>query len=371
MKKSPTILITCGETSGDLHAARLVTELKRKIPDANIIALGGDRVARAGARLLYHVDDYAIIGVSGVLTNLHRFARLERGLKQALANGVDLYIPVDYPGLNLRLASHAKKLGVPVLYYISPQIWAWGEGRLQKMVESVDFVAVILPFEEEIYRERGIPVEFVGHPFVEDHTLPDPRDQGQRTGIGLLPGSRSSEVRRILPILLETASHIQRERPDERFVVGMSRSVPRATYEKIVARHSLEVELASDSLEVMASSRLLLVASGTATLQGALFATPLIIVYRVNLFNYLIARRLVKIDHIGLVNIILGEEICPEFVQVEAKPQSIAEEAISLLKDTKARDSMVSKFGSLRRMLAGPGGTRRVAEISEQLLNAS
>lgn len=371
MKKAPTILITCGETSGDLHAASLVAELYRRVPNARIIALGGDRVKEAGAELVHHVDDYAVIGFSGVLTNLPKFARLERSLKQVLNDGVDLFIPVDYPGLNLRLAAHAKKLDIPVLYYISPQVWAWGEGRVDKMAKSVDYMAVILPFEESIYKDRGIPVEFVGHPLVEDHPLPPPKAADDRNGIGLLPGSRPQEVRRILPLLLETAERIRRIRPDEKFTIAASPSVPERIYRRLLAAYSIDAKLTYETREVMKQSSLLLVASGTATLEGALFETPLIIVYRLSMFNYLIARRVVKISNIGLVNIILGEEICPEFVQVDAKPESIADQAIALLEDPAQRDSMVAKFSVLRSMLSGAGGCRRVAEISEELLNSS
>jgi len=371
MKRAPKILITCGETSGDQHAASLVRQLVKRIPDANIVALGGPQVKQAGARLLHCSDDYAILGLTGVLANLPKFARLERSLKRALSDGVDLFIPVDYPGLNLRLAAHAQKLGVPVLYYISPQVWAWGSGRIEKMAKLVDYMAVILPFEEQIYRKKGIPVEFVGHPFVEDHELPDPQDQGDRSGVGLLPGSRAQEVRRILPVLLETAEQIRLSRPNEEFAIGVSPSVPISLYRRILARYSVDAELRENTLEVMASSRLLLVASGTATLQGALFKTPLIIVYRASMLNYLIARRLVKIDNIGLVNIILGEEICPEFIQVEARPTPIAEKAIMLLENPSQRETMVSKFDALESMLAGAGGCRRVAEISQQLIESS
>lgn len=370
--KRKTILVTCGETSGDIHAATLVKALVRKYPDAQILAHGGDRVAQAGATLVSHIaDSTSIIGFSGVLLNLPRLARLERKLKDILSNQVDLFIPVDYPGLNMRLATHAKKVGVPVLYYISPQVWAWGSGRVEKMARAVDYMAVILPFEEEIYREQGIPVEFVGHPFVEDRALPTPRDQGTRSGVGLLPGSRSQEVRRILPILLEAAGGIKKSRPNEVFKIGMSPAVPLRVYQEVVKRAGLQVEFAENTEEVMASSRLLLVASGTATLEGALLETPLIVVYRLSMLNYLIARRLVKIDHIGLVNIILGEEICPEFVQVDAKPDRIADKAIELLGDPNGREHMVSKFGALRQMLVGRGGCRRVAEISEDLLKAT
>ncbi|MDH3215783.1 MAG: lipid-A-disaccharide synthase [Candidatus Krumholzibacteria bacterium] len=371
MKNAPTILVTCGEASGDLHAANLVSELQKKIPDARILALGGSKVAEAGASLLYHIDDYAMIGFSGVLANLPKFLRLERGLKRVLANGVDLFVPVDYPGLNLRLAARARELKIPVLYYISPQVWAWGKRRIEKLGKSVDYMALILPFEEQIYRDQGIPAEFVGHPLVEDHELPTPRDQRERSGIGLLPGSRPQEVRRILPVLLETAKLIRTHRPQEKFSIGASASVPTQLYSKILSRHSVDAEIKHDTQALMASSSLLLVASGTATLQGALFETPLIIVYRLSLLNYLIARKLVKISHIGLVNIILGEEICPEFVQIEAKPRVIADSALSLLENPAQRETMVSKFGALRSMLAGPGGCRRVAEISHQLIESS
>ena len=370
MKRPARILVTCGESSGDLHASSLVRELLRKQPEARILALGGDRVLTAGAELISHIRDVSIIGISGVVTQFGKLAKLERKLKRVIDDGIDLFIPVDYPGLNLRLAEYAKKRGVPVLYYISPQVWAWGRGRIRKLQQFVDYLAVILPFEEDLYRDEGIRAEFVGHPILEDHGFPEAMDQSTRSGIGLLPGSRTSEVRRILPVLLETAERIRDELPGERFAIGMSKSVPRRIYEKIVGRHNVEVELTEDTHELMASSRLLLVASGTATLQGALYETPLIIVYRVSMVNYLAAKLLVKIEHIGLVNIILGEEICPEFVQVNARPDRIADEALKLLGDRGARNSMVNRFGTLRSMLGGKGGSRRVAEISEQLLHS-
>ena len=371
MKTHPRILVSCGETSGDIHAANLVKEIRKKIPDAEILALGGPNVEAAGARLTHHVRDYDVLGITGVLTNLPKFARLEKELKRQLADGVDLFIPVDYPGLNMRLAAHARRLGVPVLYYISPQIWAWAGHRVNKLAKIVDYMTVILPFEEKIYRDKGVPVEFVGHPFVEDHELPMPRAQAVRSGVGLLPGSRPQEVRRILPLLLETAKWIQKERPDERFTIGRSPSISKEMYEDIVARQGVEVTLSDDAEDVMASSRLSIVASGTATLQSALLGTPLIIVYRASMLNYMIARRLVKVNHIGLVNIVLGEEACPEFIQVDAKPAPIASKALALLEDSALRETMVAKFDTLRSMLSGAGGCRRVAEISAQLIESS
>jgi lipid-A-disaccharide synthase len=371
MPKNPTILITCGEVSGDEHAANLVVELRKKFPGAKVLALGGEHIERAGGEVLYRIEDYAIIGFSGVVTKLPRLLRLERNLKRVLENGVDLFIPVDYPGLNLRLAEHAKKSGVPVVYYISPQVWAWGGGRVEKLAKVVDHMAVILPFEEEFFRGHGIPAEFVGHPLVEDHVIPPPLAQNDRSGVGLLPGSRTSEVRRILPIFLEAAEEINKRNGGIKFTIGRSPYVPKRIYKKIVSRHGVDADIDGVTKEVMASSRLLLVASGTATLQGALFETPLIISYRISMLNYLIARRLVKVGNIGLVNIILGEEVCPEFVQADARPSEIAREANRLLENQTDRQQMVEKFRGLRELLGGRGGCRRVAEISEQILNHS
>jgi lipid-A-disaccharide synthase len=368
MRQTPTILISCGEASGDLHAARLVEELLREFPEARILAFGGERVAAAGARVLYNIADYAIIGVSGVVTKFPKLVRLERGLKRTLENGVDLFIAVDYPGLNLRLAEHARKHGVPVLYYISPQVWAWGAGRARRLAKSVDRMAVILPFEEPFFARQGIPAEFVGHPLVEDHALPDPLPQSARSGVGLLPGSRTSEVRRILPILLSAARVMQKSAPALRFSIGRSEFVPRRIYEKIVARHGIDAEISERTRDIMAGSKLLLVASGTATLEAALFETPLVIVYRMSRFNYFIADRLIKIDDIGLVNIVLDKRVSPEFVQSEAHPKAIAAAATALLNDEELRKATVERFKGLRSMLTGRGGCRRVAEICRDLL---
>ncbi len=369
MRRKPTILVTCGEASGDLHAANLVKELLERMPDARIVAFGGDRVAEAGADVIFHIKDYAIIGFSAVITNLPRLAKLERGLKKVLDDGVDLFIPVDYPGLNIRLSTHAKRVGVPVLYYISPQVWAWGQGRIEKIANAVSKMAVILPFEEDFFNTRGIPAEFVGHPLVEDRALPCPSEQEARAGVGLLPGSRTSEVRRILPTLLGAAERIKERHPEMKFSVGRSPWVPMRIYKKIIARNSVDVEVEEDSKAVMARSRLILVASGTATLEAALCETPLIIVYRLSMINYTIARWLIKIRNVGLVNIILDEEVCPEFIQADAQPDPIAEASLRLLDNTEERNKMIAKFKGLRETLKGNGGSRRVAELSEELLN--
>jgi lipid-A-disaccharide synthase len=289
-------------------------------------------------------------------------------LKRILRTGVDLFVPVDYPGLNLRLAAYARAGGIPVLYFISPQIWAWGRDRIHKIGRSVDRMAVILPFEEEIYRREGIPVEYVGHPFIVDHELPPPLPNSERNGIGLLPGSRPQEVRRILPLLLASARYIAGRRKGSRFVIGRNPSVPLDIYRRALAPFDLDIRIDDDALEVMQRSRLLLVASGTATLQGALLGTPLVIVYRVSAFNYLLARRLVTIPNIGLVNIILGRTVCPEFIQNEAKPERIGGAALEIIEDAAVSESMLDRFRELKQILSGGGGCRRVAEIAQELI---
>lgn len=362
--QKPTILVSCGETSGDIHAAVLVRKLLERMPGATVIALGGDRVREAGAELLHHFEDYAVLGFSGILTQLPKFIRLERSLKSRLKRGIDLFIPVDYPGLNLRLAAYAHERGIPVLYYICPQVWAWGEKRIAAIERTVDSLALILPFEDRLF--HSIDREFVGHPFVEDHPLPGPLPQSERDGIGLLPGSRVQEVNRVLPILLRSAERL--DQGDRRFTVSMAPSVPERLYRSLIGESSVRVELEPDALAIMRRSRLLLVASGSATLQAALMETPLIIVYRVSYLNYLVARRLVTIDRIGLVNIVLGEDACPEFIQHDARPEAIARAAGLLLKSPDERERMVASFRKLKLLLHGNGGCGRVAEIACDLL---
>jgi lipid-A-disaccharide synthase len=370
MQSLPTILISSGEMSGDLHAAQLVRRLRERFPHARILAFAGDRCGEAGAELLFHYHDYDVLGVTGVLTGLHRFLRLERSLKKNLDAGVDLFIPVDYPGLNLRLASHARRRHIPVLYYISPQVWAWGGGRLDKIARAVDRMAVILPFEEDLYRKRGIPAEFVGHPFVVDHELPDPLPESGREGVGLLPGSRLQEVRRILPALAESSLAMRDADPALRFTVARSPTLPESLYRELLDGSGADVAFDDDAVAVMRRSRLLLVASGTATLQGALMNTPLVIVYKASRFNYLLGRRLVRIPHIGLVNIILGDAVCPELIQSSAVPKRIVPAALELLREGEGRRAMLERFGRLRRALSGGRGCERVAEMAQELLEA-
>ncbi len=315
----------------------------------------------------FHHRDFAVIGFTGVLAGLPRFLRLERAMRR-LIDGADLFIPVDYPGLNLRLCARARARGVPVLYYISPQIWAWGAGRMDAIRRTVDRMAVVLPFESRLYEEAGVVAEFVGHPFVVDHDLPDPVPDTDRDCVALLPGSRESEVRQMLPLLIESAAGIAARAPGTRFRLARSPVVRPAAYERALRGTPLDIDVADDAADVIARARVAMVASGTATLQCALFETPLVIVYRTSALNYALAKRLVKIPHVGLVNVLLGERVAPEFVQAAARPASITDAVCALLADGPGRAAMRGRFRDLRRMLGGGQGAARVAEIAMELI---
>jgi len=366
MKHSTGIVLCAGELSGDMHAAHVVRALRAG--GASVAGMGGAHCAAAGMDVRYHHRDYAVIGFTGVVAALPKFYRLERAMK-ALIDRAALFIAVDYPGLNLRLCEYAKRRGVPVLYYIAPQVWAWGAKRVERMRQCVDHVAVVLPFETEIYRRAGIPVEFVGHPFIVDHELPDPTPQAHRDGIALLPGSRPTEVRQMLPVITAAAQEIARARPGTRFVIAQSPVVDEEHYAH--ALRACDARLEPDAVAALSGARAAVVASGTATLQSALLETPLVVVYRTTAINYALARRMVTIENIGLVNVLLGERVAPELVQDEARAPAVARTLLDIAEDEPRRDAMLRRFRELRTSLAGGGGAERVAELALALAQRS
>jgi len=317
--------------------------------------------------LAFDHREYAVIGFTGVLASLPRFAALERRLR-SLIRDADLFVAIDYPGLNLRLCAEAKRRGVPVLYYIAPQVWAWGEGRVARIRVHVDRLAAVLPFEEAFFRDRGVNVEYVGHPFLVDHELPEPNAENTRAGLALLPGSRIGEVRAILPVMLAAATRLRARHPALELVVAKSPVVVRAEYDRLLERAPGGVALADDAVSVLNGARAALVASGTATLQSALLGTPLAVVYRTSALNYAIARRVVRIENVGLVNVLLGEAVAPEFVQGRATPEALANAADTLLFDDGARATALARFASLRDSLGRGRGCERVAEMAAELL---
>jgi lipid-A-disaccharide synthase len=363
----PRIVLCAGELSGDMHAAHVVSALARRLPGARMRGMAGAHCASAGMDVRFQYRDYAVIGFTGILSSLPRFHRLEKSLR-TLIDDADLFIAVDYPGLNLRLCEYAHKRGKRVLYYIAPQVWAWGAGRVARMRRTVDRVAVVLPFETKIYEDAGMQVEFVGHPFITDHELPAPRAEAERDGIALLPGSRAGEVASMLSLFLEAASILRRQHPGLRVTMGRSPVVDPHLYDEQVRRSGLDVTMGDGASAVLSHARVALVASGTATLESALLETPLAIAYRTSPLNYALARRLVRIPDVGLVNVLLGERVAPELVQGEATPAALAAAVDNLLTDGALRAETIRRFRGLREQLARGEGSARVAEIAGELL---
>ncbi len=370
---STRLLLSCGEASGDLYAGALTRELLAIDPDLRIAGLGGPRFAAAGGRL---VDDYRDISVTGLTEWIPKLPRLlaarRRLIAAARAERPDALVLIDFSGFNFRLAPSIRRLGVPVVYYISPQIWASRAGRLATIRAIADRVLVIFPFEESIYRSGGVPVEFVGHPLI-DLAKPSATRERFLAGRGLtpsaptvaiLPGSRPNEVARILPDLAAATRLIRRDVPGAQFVVARAPHLDDHLFDAVRADDAgARLTLVEgDTDTVLASADVALTASGTATVQAALHDTPMVVVYRMSPLSYQLARRLVRLDSIGMVNLIAGENIVPELVQDAFTPDAVAREAVSMLTD-RARAARVRQgLASVRQRLGGPGASRRAAE---------
>jgi lipid-A-disaccharide synthase len=350
-----------------MHAAHVVSALYRHLPGAHITGMAGALCSEAGMDVRFQYRDYAVIGFTGILASLPRFHRLEKNLR-AQIDEADLFIAVDYPGLNLRLCDYAHARGKRVLYYIAPQVWAWGARRVERMRRTVDSVAVVLPFETRIYRDAGMNVEFVGHPFITDHELPTLIEERARDGIALLPGSRAGEVASLLPLFLDAARLLRERHPGIRVTIGRSPVVSPALYDEYVVRSGLDLMLGDGATGVLSHAAAALVASGTATLEAALLETPLVIAYRTGRLNYALAKRLVKIPDVGLVNVLLGERVAPELVQHDATPAALADAMHALLTDGARRSATIARFRELREQLAQGGGSERVAAMAGELL---
>ncbi len=355
------IMLVAGEASGDLHGAALLNALKEIEPDLVTLGMGGERMREAGMRLLYDISGLAFIGFGGVIRNMGRFIAVMRGLLLAVEKEKpDALVLIDYPGFNLRLAKRVRKMGIPIIYYISPQVWAWGKGRAKKIARLVDKMLVIFPFEVDIYKKLGVDVEFVGHPLLDVLRAPTPPSGGHT--LGLFPGSRSEEVRLHLPIMLETAKIVQKkvhlqpvlaqaETVDEGIVNAALKNFP--TLGVTVRRNA--------AYEVMCQSSLILASSGTSTIECACLERPLVIIYKVSFLNWLLVKPLIKVSHIGMVNIMAGREIAPEFLQYRASPSLIAVAIMELIENQERRDKMIKDLRSVRESLGSPGASKRAA----------
>jgi lipid-A-disaccharide synthase len=370
-----SILIVAGEASGDLHGAGLVHELKRLAPEAEIFGIGGDGMAAAGMDLLFHIRAMAVIGFTEVLRHLRFFQRVMRTLENEVARRKPAaVILIDYPGFNLRFAARLRaryEKPPKILYYIAPQVWAWGAKRIPKMAKLVDQMAVVFPFEVPLFQSAGIPTEFVGHPLLEG--LRPKLQTGKffayyqldeaRPLLGLLPGSRKQELERLLPDMVAAARLLRQTIPDLQIAVAMAPNLPEALYRAWVKDDDIRL-VANATYEVMRDSSACLVCSGTATLETACFGTPLTVVYRVSRLSYEIGKRVVKLPYIGLVNVVAGRKIVPEFIQNDFAPRRVAPVLAKLIKDGEYRAEVQRALAEVRTKLGTPGASRRTAELA-------
>ena len=375
MEPGRSVVLVAGEASGDQHAARLARELTALSPDITISGIGGPKMDAAGVDLLHRSEDLALVGVAEVLPKLRVILRAIRGMKRHMKRTrPDVVILVDFPDFNFRVGKAANKLGLKVLYYISPQVWAWRPKRARKMASFVNHLACVFPFEPEFFKINApqLPVSFVGHPLLDippqqwDEPLPVPQEAEL---VGLLPGSRMSEISRLLPLLMAAAKRMREQRPGLHFVLPLAPGLRREQVEPYLQNtpRGLTV-LAGRARQVMEQAKLLLVASGTATLQAALAGTPGVVVYKTGGFNYAVARSLIKVEYIAMPNLIAGRELMPELIQGEATPEKVAAEAISLLADQKQRERVIKGLNEVRAKLGGPGASRRVAELALEMM---
>ncbi len=375
----PRIFLIAGEESGDRLGAGLVEELRRLEPAVECEGLGGRRMAAAGCRLRQNLVEHAVMGIAAVLKKLPFFRRVYRETVAAIAlERPDLVIPIDYPGLNMRIAKAARRAGVPVLYYVSPQVWAWRRGRLRKMKRAIDKMLVLFPFEAPLYRDRGIAVEWVGHPMLDAIAAerPDPsflERIGVRPGeplVGLLPGSRAQELKRLLPVVLDAAAILKSERSALRFAVPCAKPAFRdAVARAVAARPALAgagtvAVLDGEAHEVLRNARAALVASGTATLECLCFGLPLVILYNVGPVTYLLSKAFLHTKHIGMVNILAGRGVVPELLDFRDRSREIAAAALPLLDDGPERERVRAELAALRGTLGGEGASRRAAEAA-------
>jgi len=369
-RRHPRILLSCGEASGDLYAGALTRELRAAAPDVVVSGLGGPEFAAAGGQVLEDYRGLSVTGLTEALAKIPRAAAARRRLVTvARAERPDALVLLDYPDFNIRLAQQIKELGVPIVYYISPQIWAWRPWRMKTIRAIADRVLVIFPFEEALYRDAGVPVEFVGHPLIDLAGVRRPRATFLESvsllpaapTVAVLPGSRANEVEQILPDLVDAARLIRLTIPAVQFVCARAPHLDDRLFDRARQVDAFRI-VEGDTDTVLASSDVALTASGTATVQAALHDTPMVVVYRLSRLTYRIVRRLVNVDAVAMVNLIAGRRLVPELIQEAFTPDAVAKEAVSMLTDSGRASQIREGLADVRRKLGGPGASRRAAE---------
>ncbi len=373
---SNSVVMISGEASGDLHGAHVVEALHRRDPHISISGSGGTAMKNAGASIILDIKELSVMGVTAVLLKAPKVLKSLFRLKRYLAHTrPDLLILVDFPDFNLHLAAYAKKLGLKVLYYISPTVWAWRSRRIKKIKRSVDHMAVILPFEKSIYDRHQIPSTYVGHPLLDDaNRLPPPLLKApvgpNHCRIALLPGSREDEVERLLPDMVEAVRRLQLKYGGIHTIISCAPSIDRHRLQEMIGNSAAgNLQIVCDPVaSIFSRCDLAVVASGTASLEAAIYGIPTVIVYKVSGLNYWVAKKLVDVPHIGLANLIAGERIFPELIQEQASAEHIEAAVENLLSNPAAYEKMLRDIRNVQRLMGSPGASDRVAAIACRLM---
>jgi len=379
MQKPVHIMLCAGEASGDMHAANLVRHLQHHA-DIRFSALGGKALKDQGVDILLNNETIAVMGLIEVIKQYPTLHRALNTMRQALREQKpDLLILVDYVEFNLKLAETAKKLGIKVLFYISPQVWAWRPKRVKKIGQLVDMMAVIFPFEAEFYQQHAIPVRYVGHPLIGE-VVPEKTIEQARTDyqlkagspvIGLLPGSRRSEIRYLLPLFLQAAKEVQKQLPEAQFLLPLASSLNLEDIESHCTEppENFKIIPARKPYDVMQCCDAILTASGTATLETALMKVPMVLAYRTSRLTYALFSRMIQIPDIGLVNVVAGKRIVQEFLQDKATPEALSAELLRILSDEKYRLEMLAEFEQVEEKIGSENGSENVAKLALEMLD--
>lgn len=383
MKVMKKVLIVTGEASGDLHGANLVRALWQKHSDLLIAGMGGSEMAAAGVDILFDAHKVSVVGIAEVFSHLGDIIKAQTILKKYLKRErPDLLIIIDLPDFNLLIAKKAKQLSIPVFYYISPQVWAWRSSRVKTIAQRVDTVGVILPFEEDFFRQRGVKAHYVGHPLLDSVRITLNRESfsikhqipADATCVGLLPGSREKEISALLPDFLASALQLQKRSPKPIFFLLPLASTIRKKFLYEAGLREFEDQLdirviTDDRYNLMARCDAVVAASGTVTLELALLDTPMVVTYRVAPFTYKIGRLLIKLKHFSLVNLIAGQEIVPELLQQEVTPEAISNHLQELLFDQESRGNCKTGLEVVREKLGEEGASGRAADLALKMLD--
>lgn len=376
MQKPKHVVIIAGEESGDIHASKLITQLKNKHPNIKISGIGGQHMSDAGAELLSDLAQYGVTGLTEVIRYLSIIRKAFKAIKTHLKlHPPDLLILVDYPGFNLRLAQYAKnKLGIKIIYYISPQIWAWKAKRIHLIKRYVDHMAVILPFEKALYTKAGIPVDFVGHPLIEKiNNLAKKNPCRLQLNIpidakiiALLPGSRANEIERHMPVLRDTAIRVHHYDPSIHFIIPVARTVNTQHIKSYFNKAPCHVRFIEDkALECMAAADFVIVASGTASLECALLEKPMCIIYKSSLLTYIAAMKLIQIKFLGLCNVLMNKMMVPEFLQYDCNPLELSRYVIDFYNNPNQSTHMINQLAQLKDLLSSKKSERTLLDIVE------